>query len=121
MKIKSSCTKALAFVGCLGAMATAAHAGYDENIGSATGSSSSNTSMSGGSMTNMNMSSSQMRMRNAQMLIQTLSEEKTEINELAAQREAFLRLGTTQDRRIARLWLRWINEHKAASPRSGER
>jgi hypothetical protein len=100
--------KAVVVAGCLGVMASVAHAGYDENVGAATDSSSSNM--------NGSMSRSDMRMRNAQMLIQTLSEERTEINSLAGQREVFLRMGTSQDRRIARLWARWINEHKAASP-----
>ena len=103
--------KAVVVAGCLGVMASAAHAGYDENVGAATDSSSSNM---GGSMSGM--SHSDMRMRNAQMLIQTLSEEKTEIGALAAQREMFLRMGGTENRRIARLWLRWINEHKAGGP-----
>jgi hypothetical protein len=103
--------KAVVVAGCLGVMASAAHAGYDENVGAATDSSSSNM---GGSMSGM--SRSDMRMHNAQMLIQTLSEEKTEIGALAAQREMFLRMGGTENRRIARLWLRWINEHKAGGP-----
>lgn len=103
--------KAVVVAGCLGVMASAAHAGYDENVGAATDSSSSNM---GGSMSGM--SRSDMRMRNAQMLIQTLSEEKTEIGALAAQREMFLRMGGTENHRIARMWLRWINEHKAGGP-----
>lgn len=106
--------KAVVVAGCLGVMASAAHAGYDENVGAATDSSSSNMGGMGGSMSGM--SRSDMRMRNAQMLIQTLSEEKTEIGALAAQREMFLRMGGTENRRIARLWLRWINEHKAGGP-----
>lgn len=108
MGISKVWDKAVVVAGCLGVMASAAHAGYDENVGAATGSSSSNM---GGSM-----SRSDMRMRNAQMLVQTLSEERTEINSLAGQREVFLRMGGSENRRIAQMWAVWINEHKAASP-----
>ena len=56
------------------------------------------------------------RTRNAQMLIQTLSEEKTEINTLAAQQAMFRRMGGRENTRLARLWGQWIREHKAGGP-----
>jgi hypothetical protein len=54
--------------------------------------------------------------RNAQMLINTLSEEKTEINTLAAQQAQFKKMGGRENMRLAAMWGRWIREHKAASP-----
>ncbi len=115
MEISKCWGKAFVVAGCLGLMATSARAGYDENVGAATDSRSSNTN---GSMTSdsMRMSRSEMRMKNAQMLIQTLSEEKTEIAQLTAQRAAFLRMGGSENAQIARMWARWIREHKAAGP-----
>src|SRR4028118_766122 len=56
------------------------------------------------------------RAKNAQMLIQTLSEEKTEINTLAAQQARFRQMGDRKSLRIHRMWGRWIREHKAGSP-----
>jgi hypothetical protein len=56
------------------------------------------------------------RTNNAQMLIRTLSEELTEINSLAAQQARFRQMGGAENNRIARLWGRWIREHKAAGP-----
>lgn len=57
-----------------------------------------------------------MRAKNAQMLIQTLSEEKTEIANLAAQETRFRKMGGSQNLKIATMWRRWIAEHKAAGP-----
>ncbi len=59
---------------------------------------------------------SSMRAKNAQMLIQTLSEEKTEINALAAQQAAFRKMGGRENLKIAAMWGRWIAEHKAGGP-----
>jgi hypothetical protein len=56
------------------------------------------------------------RAKNAQMLIRTLSEEKTEINTLAGQQAQFKKLGGRENLRLAALWGRWIREHKAAGP-----
>ena len=56
------------------------------------------------------------RAKNAQMLIRTLSEEKTEINTLAAQQAQFKKLGGRENLRLAAMWGRWIREHKAAGP-----
>ena len=56
------------------------------------------------------------RAQNAQMLIRTLSEEKTEINTLAAQQAQFQKLGGRENLRLAAMWGRWIREHKAAGP-----
>jgi rubrerythrin len=72
------------------------------------GSSGNSTTMNGNSMGGMN--------KNAQMLINTLSEEKTEINLLAAQQAQFKKMGGRQNMRLASLWGRMIREHKAASP-----
>jgi hypothetical protein len=52
----------------------------------------------------------------AEMLIATLSEEKTEINTLAAQQAMFRRMGDRESTRLARLWGVWIREHKAGGP-----
>src|SRR4028118_2403745 len=54
--------------------------------------------------------------KDARMLIQTLSEEKTEINTLAAQQAAFKKMGGRENQRIAGLLGRMIRDHKAASP-----
>lgn len=108
--------KAVVVAGCLSALSGVAHAGYDENVGAASDSSSMNHSSMSASSMNRSEMRMQMRMRNSQMLIQTLSEEKTEINALAAQREMFLKMGGTQNRRIASMYGRWIKEHKAGGP-----
>jgi hypothetical protein len=57
-----------------------------------------------------------MRAKNAQMLINTLSEEKTEINTLAAQQMQFKRLGGRENMRLVALWNRMIRDHKAGAP-----
>ncbi len=62
-------------------------------------------------MDDMKMDSGQ-----AQMLIQTLSEEKTEIAQLAAQQAKFKIMGDRDSMKLASMWGRWIREHKAASP-----
>ncbi|HEX8553019.1 MAG TPA: hypothetical protein VF681_15855 [Abditibacteriaceae bacterium] len=83
-------------------LAPVAHAGYDE--------------MTAGTASQQMMSQDATRARNAQMLIQTLSEELTEINSLAAQQAMFRRMGDAESTRIARLWGVWIREHKAGGP-----
>jgi hypothetical protein len=71
----------------------------------------------GAMMGHSKMSMSDTKSENARMLIQTLSEEKTEINSLTAQQAAFRKLGDAQSMKIARLWGVWIREHKAAGPK----
>lgn len=56
------------------------------------------------------------RAMNAQMLIKTLSEEKTEINALASQQAQFRKMGGETNNDIARMFGRWIREHKAGGP-----
>lgn len=107
--MKSNCTKGLLIAAALTLTSATAHiarAGYDEGSTTATDSMSSN----------MSMSSSEMRAKNAQMLMQTLSEEKTEINALAAQQAKFRAMGDMESLKIARLWGVWIRQHKAAGP-----
>jgi hypothetical protein len=64
----------------------------------------------------MGMSAMDMKSRNRQMLIQTLSEEKTEVRALTAQQAAFRRMGGAENNRIANMYGRWVREHKAAAP-----
>lgn len=77
--------------------------------------SSAGTQMRSGSGMGMSRGMDQ-NAKDAQMLIQTLSEEKTEINTLAAQQARFRQMGDAQSLRIHRMWGRWIREHKAGSP-----
>ncbi len=119
MSITKSWGKAVVVAGCLSVMGSAAHAGYDTNVGAATDSTSTNTSMSESSTSSGSMSGmsrSDMRMKNAQMLIQTLSEEKTEIHSLHVQRMALMHMGGMENMRLARTFGRWEAEHKAAGP-----
>lgn len=105
----SGCKKGWLFAAALIVSSSAvnvARAGYDEDGSMAMGSNTSNMSMSNDMM--------MMRQKNAQMLIQTLSEEKTEINSLAAQQARFRAMGDAESQQIARLWGVWIREHKAA-------
>lgn len=53
---------------------------------------------------------------NAEMLIKTLSEEKTEINALASQQAQFRKMGGMENDKIARMFGVWIREHKAGGP-----
>lgn len=72
--------------------------------------------MSSSKMSSSKMGMADARSQNAKMLIQTLSEEKTEINTLAAQQAAFRKMGGTENLKIAAMWGRWITEHKAGEP-----
>ena len=54
--------------------------------------------------------------REAQALVNTLSEEKTEINTLAAQQAMFKKMGGRENMKLAAMWGRWIRDHKAGSP-----
>ncbi|HEX8835137.1 MAG TPA: hypothetical protein VF719_13090, partial [Abditibacteriaceae bacterium] len=69
---------------------------------------SMNSGMSSSGMSNNAM--------DAKMLIDTLSEEKTEINSLAAQQAQFKKMNDSESRRLVSLWGRMIRDHKAASP-----
>ena len=57
-----------------------------------------------------------MKSMNAEMLIKTLSEEKTEINALASQQAQFRKMGGVENDKIARMFGVWIREHKAGGP-----
>jgi hypothetical protein len=50
----------------------------------------------------------------AALLLQTIAEENAEIRQLASQQAMFRQLGGTENNRIARLFGRWIREHKAS-------
>ncbi len=84
----------------------------------ASGSTSGSTRMgrSVGAGRSSNMSGMNMRSMNAAMLIATLSEEKTEIAALSAQQAKFRQMGGRENLQIARMWGRWIAEHKAGGP-----
>lgn len=58
-----------------------------------------------------------MMMQNARFMVDTLSEEKTEINTLKAQAAAFYNMDGTKNTRIANLLTRMRKEHEAASPK----
>jgi hypothetical protein len=74
-----------------------------------------NDNMPSSAGTQMRSGSMDQNAKDAQMLIQTLSEEKTEINTLAAQQARFRQMGDAQSLRIHRMWGRWIREHKPAA------
>lgn len=65
---------------------------------------------------NARTESAAVRAKHAQMLIQTLSEEFTEVRELAAQQARFRQMGDAESIQIARLYGWWIEEHKAGVP-----
>ena len=56
------------------------------------------------------------RANHAQMLIRTLSEEFTEVRNLASQQARFRQMGDAESTQIARMYGRWIREHKAGVP-----
>jgi len=60
---------------------------------------------------------SAMHMKEAQMLIATLSEEKTEINALAVQAMKFKQMGGNRNMKIVSMLNRMIRDHKAAGPK----
>jgi hypothetical protein len=60
--------------------------------------------------------SSEVRAAHAASLIKTLSEEFTEVQELASQQARFRQLGDSESSQIARMYGRWIREHKAGVP-----
>lgn len=56
-------------------------------------------------------------MQNPRFMVDTLSEEKTEINTLKAQAAAFYKMGGSKNTRIANLLTKMRKEHEAASPK----
>jgi hypothetical protein len=58
-----------------------------------------------------------MKADNAKMLLQVMSEEKTEINALTAQQAALRKMGDPQSIKLAALLGKMVAEHKAAGPR----
>ena len=97
------CHKALLMVALAGAVLGVARAGYDE--GSLLEEDS--RAMSESTAT---------RQMHAEMLILTLSEEFTEVEELASQQARFRQMGDAESTQIARMYGRWIREHKAGVP-----
>jgi len=65
----------------------------------------------------MSPDDSAVHMKEAQMLINTLSEEKTEINALAVQAMKFKQMGGSRNMKIASLLNRMIRDHKAGGPK----
>lgn len=53
---------------------------------------------------------------NAEMLVRTLSEEKTEIAHLASQQAMFRKMNDMESTKIARMLGMWIRMHKAGAP-----
>lgn len=92
--------KTLLMLGLAGAVLGAAHAGYDADTAPPQGSQSMNET-------------AETQAAHAELLLETLSEEFTEINTLAAQQARFRQFGDNESTQIARIYGRWINEHKA--------
>jgi len=95
--------KALLMAVLTGAAIGVSHAGYDADDSQAGNSLSRNES-------------SETRRMHAQMLILTLSEEYTEVEELASQQMKFREMGDAEGTQIARMYGRWIRDHKAGVP-----
>lgn len=92
--------KTLLMLGLAGAVLSVAHAGYDIEEAPPVDSQSMNET-------------AETRAAHASLLLDTLSEEFTEISNLAAQQARFRQFGDEESTRIARMYGRWINEHKA--------
>ena len=92
--------KTLLMLGLAGAVLGVAHAGYDADMAPPQDSQSMNET-------------AQTRAAHTELLLETLSEEFTEISNLAAQQARFRQFGDTESTQIARMYGRWINEHKA--------
>src|SRR5690606_32577030 len=89
--------------GLAGAVMGAAHAGYDvDDIPD--------------SDFQASQESAEVREQHAELLIRTLSEEFTEVRNLAAQQARFRQMGDAESHEIARMYGRWIREHKAGVP-----
>jgi hypothetical protein len=100
---KDFCRKALLMIALAGAILGVARAGYDE--GSLLEEDSHAVTESDAT-----------RQMHAQMLIRTLSEEFTEVQDLASQQARFRQMGDAESTQIARMYGRWIREHKAGVP-----
>jgi hypothetical protein len=92
--------KTLLMLGLAGAVLSVAHAGFDADEAPPTGSQSMNET-------------AEMRAAHTELLLATLSEEFTEISSLAAQQARFRQFGDHESTQIARMYGRWINDHKA--------
>jgi len=95
--------KALLMAVLTGAVIGVSHAGYDASDEPATGSVTVNEGVT-------------MREAHSGVLIQTLSEEFTEIEALASQQAKFREMGDSESTQIARMYGHWIREHKAGVP-----
>jgi hypothetical protein len=102
-------SKTLLMLGLAGAIIGVAHAGYDVDELPAHDSQSMRTSQT------RNESDAE-RAADRQMLLRTLSEEFTEIQSLASQQVKFREMNTAEATQIARMYGRWIREHKAGVP-----
>jgi hypothetical protein len=89
--------KALLMLALAGVVVGVAKAGYDADAGD-------------------NGHSESVRTAHAQALVKTLSEEFTEVQALASQQAKFREMGDAESTRIARMYGRWIREHKAGVP-----
>lgn len=101
-------SKTLLMLGLAGAIVGVAHAGYDADDMPAHNSQSARTAQ-------MN-ESEDMRAADEKMLVQTLSEEFTEIEALASQQVKFREMNTAEGTQIARMYGSWIRMHKAGVP-----
>lgn len=95
--------KTLLMLGLAGAVMGAAHAGYDVN------------DLPAGEDQAIN-ESAETRQMHADLLLRTLSEEFTEVRNLAAQQARFRQMGDAESHEIARMYGNWIREHKAGVP-----
>ena len=95
--------KALLMAVLTGAIIGVSHAGYDATDDAAENSVTVNEGVT-------------MRGAHAGVLIQTLSEEFTEIEALASQQAKFRAMDNSESTQIARMYGRWIREHKAGVP-----
>lgn len=92
--------KTLLMLGLAGAVLSAAHAGYDVDEAAPADSQSMNET-------------DETKAVHAELLLATLGEEFAEIENLAAQQARFRQFGNSESTQIARMYGRWINEHKA--------
>ena len=95
--------KALLMAVLTGAIIGVSHAGYDATDDAAENSVTVNEGVT-------------MRGAHAGVLTQTLSEEFTEIEALASQQAKFRAMDNRESTQIARMYGRWIRQHKAGVP-----
>jgi hypothetical protein len=107
------CGKALLMLGLAGAVLGVARAGYD--VGD-----TGDTALTDGDLIAQDFRSrnetAATKQAHAELLLATLSEEFTEIHALAAQQMKFRQMGDEESTEIARMYGRWIREHKAGLP-----